>query len=295
MEKNLTEAELKQQKQEEKERKAQEKAAAKAAKELEKQKKEEEKNRLNMLMSVTDFFKSIYDHISLALTTSVTNVYFQVKNNGEKEKTLFLMYEAFEFSMVYLVIKGFEGNIFYDWILDHDASFNMPISDIDIIRKFSKSLGKGTGTKFIPDEISGDENVFKLKYIAYENGEEKSARTIRITKGTRDYSKRYQSFVPAKFDESWNNVNWLLDEPILRIYVDDEKKISKTPTSNKLLEVAKKDILIEQKGEAEYGFFVTNPTPRGMRYIMLASTSADDKVAAMQVMKAITYDKKEEN
>ncbi len=292
---NLTEVELKQQKQEEKERKAQEKAAAKAAKELEKQKKEEEKNRINMLMSVTDFFKNIYDHISLALTTSVTHVYFQVRDNEEKEKTLFLMYDTFEFSMVYLVINGFEGNVFYDWIMENYASFSMSISDIDIIRKFSKSLGKGTGTKYIPDEISGDENVFKLKYITYENGEKKSVRTIRITKGTRDYSNRYQAFVPAKFYESWNDVKWLLDDPILRIYVDDNNKIGKTPTNNKLLELAKKDILIAQKVEAEYGFFITNPTPKGLRYIMLVSASADDKVTAMQVMKAITYNKKEEN
>jgi len=281
MEETLNEKELKKKLKEE----------AKAKKEAEKLEKQKQKENTKMLMSICDFFKDIYDYLSLQLKTSVENIYFQtkqLKNEEDKmENKLFVLFDDFDYCRVYMRLADFNNNTFYQWIIANEGSFKLSLDEINLLRKLSQKPGKGL--KNVPVELSTSETNFNLKYDIYDGENKIKSEWIRISKGTRDFTNRVKKYIKDfKWTKQFSNVNWMFKDPIFRAYLNDKNEITNNIKDKKILEIASKEILVEQKSEeTQYNLMLCEDNNKPYSYIMLVSSSKDMRVYVCQVLKVI--------
>ena len=278
MEEILSEKELKKKLREE----------AKAQKEAEKLEKQKQKENQKMLMSICDFFKDLYDYLSLQLKTSVENVYFQTKHMSDEEgNKLFILFDDFEYCRAYMRLDNFSDNIFYQWIVSSEGSFKLSLDEINLLRKLSQKPGKGL--KNVPVELTTTETNFNIKYDIYDGENKLKSEWIRIMKGTRDFTNRVKKYIKDfKWTKHFSDVNWMFKEPMFRAYINDKGEITNNINDKKILEIASKEILVEQKSDdTQYALMLSEDNNKPYSYVMLCSNSKDMKVWVCQVLKVI--------
>jgi len=276
-----------------------ERAAAKAAKEAEREAKkaakEAEEKQLKMLLDISEFFNNIYDnYLSLQFISAVDKVYFQTKSLGD-ENALFIFYDDFEFCRTYIRLDKMDGNVFYDWATSDEGSFVVTMEQIKILRKLSKKIPKATekttpkGIKYVPVSLDVEDNVFNLKCDVYDGVDKTGSERFKYVKGTRDYSNRVKKYIKDyKWDKEFHDVNWMFKDTVFKAYVKDDI-ITSEKTDHKILEVAIKNIFIEQKAEDTKYYLMTSNSNRNKLYIMLMSESPDQKVMVCQIMATVAY------